>query len=313
MINEGDMQDWLFIVNPNAGSRKGIRDWNIIEEEIQKLKIKSKVCFTEYKSHAIKIVKKYANLGYRRFVAVGGDGTINEIINGIFSFSSDLVDEYTVGTIPIGTGNDWCRMFNVPSNYAEAVRVIANGKTMLQDVGIVEFEEAGDIKERYFANVAGLGFDAIVLKKANEEKEKGKFGKLPYFKNLFTNLLKFSYLPTELNYNNESKKVDLFSMNLGICKYSGNGMMQVPNAIADDGLFDVTVIKKMSKLEVLQNIKNLYNGSFIKNRNVETYRTSEMKINGTDKLQLEVDGEYIGQAPFSFKILPKALRIVVNI
>jgi len=306
------MQDWLIIVNPNAGCRQGIKDWEIIERAIHSSNIKGKICFTEYKFHAVDIVKENAAEGYRKIIAVGGDGTINEIVNGIFSFSPEKVNEFTLGVIPIGTGNDWCKMFNIPDTYNEAVQVIEKGSSILQDVGFVEYFENEKAIQRYFVNVAGLGFDAIVLKKANEEKEKGKFGKFLYFKNILSNLMKFDYLPTELSFNNDVKKIDLFSMNIGICKYSGNGMMQVPNAIADDGLFDVTVIKRMSKLDVMLNVKNLYDGSFVRNKHVETHRTSELTINGTKKLRLEVDGEYIGIAPFKFSILEKALRIIVN-
>lgn len=306
------MQDWLIIVNPNAGCRQGIKDWEIIESAIQKSAIKGKICFTEYKFHAVELVKENAAEGYRKIIAVGGDGTINEIVNGIYAFSPNKVNEFTVGVIPIGTGNDWCKMFGIPNDYNEALQVIEKGNSIMQDVGYVEYKEDDKAIQRYFVNVAGLGFDAIVLKKANEEKEKGRFGKFLYFKNILSNLMKFNYLPTEISLNNDIRKVDLFSMNIGICKYSGNGMMQVPNAIADDGLFDVTVIKRMSKFDVMLNVKNLYDGSFIKNKHVETHRTSAITINGTKKLRLEVDGEYIGIAPFKFSILEKALRIIVN-
>jgi YegS/Rv2252/BmrU family lipid kinase len=306
------MQDWLIIVNPNAGCKQGLRDWNSIEKEVQKFNINGEVCFTKAKYDAIEIVKEFANKGYRKIIAVGGDGTVNEIVNGIYAFSEKLVDEFTLGVIPIGTGNDWCKMFNIPNDYHKAVEIISVGKEMLQDVGFVEYKEDSKSINRYFVNVAGLGFDAEVLKKSNEEKEKGKFGKFLYFKNLFANLMKFSYLKTELIFNGENRNVNLFSMNLGICKYSGNGMMQVPNAIADDGLFDVTIIKKMSKFDVLKNVKNLYDGSFVKHKQVEVHRTDKITINGTEKLRLEVDGEYIGIAPFQFSIQQKALRIIVN-
>lgn len=306
------MQDWLIIVNPNAGCKQGEKDWEIIKPEIRKSTIKGEVRFTERKFHAIELVKEYAEKGFRKIIAVGGDGTINEVVNGILAFTNDKIDEFTVGVIPIGTGNDWCKMFNIPYNYEHAIKTIEKRKIFLQDVGLVEYYENNENIKRYFVNVAGLGFDAVVLKQANEEKEQGRFSKFLYFKNILTNLMKFTFVKAILDYDDQNRKVDLFSMNIGICKYSGNGMMQVPEAIADDGLFDVTVIKKMSKFEVMLNVKNLYDGSFIKNKHVETFRTNEIRVKDSNRLRLEVDGEYLGTAPFKFTILKKVLRVIVN-
>src|SRR5690606_32385111 len=112
--------------------------------------------------------------GYREFIIVGGDGTLNEVINGIFAQKDLDPIEITIGMIPVGTGNDWCRMFGIPFNYHEAVKTILKGKTFIQDVGKVYFLRQQQQYKRYFINIAGIGFDAVVAKKGNDLKEQGK-------------------------------------------------------------------------------------------------------------------------------------------
>jgi diacylglycerol kinase family enzyme len=105
---------------------------------------------------------------------------------------------------------------------------------------------------------------------------------------------------------------DIFSINIGICKYSGGGMMQAPEAIADDGLFDITVIKKISKFEVIKNVKNLYDGSFIRHPKVNTYRAKKVIINSESPVLFEADGESLGTFPLSFEIIPRCLSVITG-
>lgn len=307
-----DMNDWLIIVNPNAGSKKGEKDWSVINELLDKSEIRGKVCFTEAKDHATEIVLENIPLGYRKIISVGGDGTMNEIVNGIFHQNKIPSHEFKIGVIPVGTGNDWCKMFHIPTDYVKAIEIIKKDINTLQDVGWVDYKDDNSSVKRYFVNVAGMGFDAEVLKKANEEKEEGKIGKLSYFKNILSNLMKYKSLYSEINIDNNFVSAKMFSLNVGICKYSGNGMMQVPGAIHDDGLFDVTLIRNMSKIEVIRNIKNLYDGSFVKHKKVDVYRGRNIYVNGSKNIRLEVDGEYLGTSPFTFNITHKALKIIVK-
>ena len=102
-------------------------------------------------------------------------------------------------------------------------------------------------------------------------------------------------------------------MSVGICKYNGGGMMQLPNAIADDGLLDLTLIKKLGKFTVLKEVKNLYDGSFIKHPKVQTFQATSYTIESRPNINLEVDGESLGHSPFIFEVIPKCLRVVVGI
>ena len=305
-------QDWIIIVNPNAGSRKVGRDWKEIKQLLEEKEITYKVIFTKTVNHAIEITQTAINDGFLNFIAVGGDGTLNEIVNGIFSQTNIETSAFKVGMIPAGTGNDWCRMFNIPFDYKKAINIIINDTTFIQDIGKVSFQKDNETKDRYFVNVTGLGYDAMVAKKTNAQKAKGKGGKFSYFLNIFTSLFYYKDEKISITADKDVIKTDLFSMNVGICKYNGGGMMQLPNAVADDGLMDVTVIKKVSKLDLIKNIQKLYDGSITKHPKVIAFQATDIKIDSDNNIYIEADGESLGHGPFVFSILPKALRVSVG-
>ena len=302
------MEELFFIVNPHAGNGKGRKDWPLIESFLKSEKLKFDFVFSEKTYHAIYLAHIAVEKGYRTIIAVGGDGTLNEVANGILK--SKKCNDVTLGMIPVGTGNDWCRMYNIPINFIEAIKVIKNNKIFIQDIGLIKYKNGSEFYKRYFVNVAGFGFDADVVKKVNTQKNKGKGGKFLYLLNLLKSLFSFKYVNAEINVDGDIFSSNLFSMNVGICKYSGGGMMQVPNAIADDGLLDVTVINRLSKFEVIRNVKNLYDGSFIKHPKVSTHRGQNIKVNSEPAIAVEADGETLGTSPIEISIIPKALKII---
>ncbi|PLX00770.1 MAG: lipid kinase [Marinilabiliales bacterium] len=306
------MKDWFVIVNPNAGRREGEKSWNLINSILQDKIHQYTSKFTKGKEDAIYLAKSAIEEGYKKIIAIGGDGTINEVVNGIFTQTYTPTTEILLGVIPVGTGNDWGRMFNIPTNYEGAITTIANGNTILQDVGKVSFYKDMDKFHRFFINIAGLGFDARVVKKSNQKKEKKKSGKLSYLTSLISSLLSHKSQTATVKIDSDSFSEKVFSMNVGICQYSGGGMKQVPFAIPDDGLFDLTVIKKLSKISVIRNVKKLYNGSFTNHKKVSTMRGEKILIESEEKIFLEVDGETMGHTPFEFEIAPKSLGIIVN-
>ena len=258
---------WLVVVNPNAGSRKGEKDWPSISMLLDKNGFHYEAVFTRNRNHAIGITAEFVKRGFKKIIVVGGDGTLNEVVNGIyiqdFCHPSDLI----VGMIPVGTGNDWGRMYAIPKKYREAIKVIKKAKLFTQDVGVVKYNDDEGTHVRYFINVSGMGYDALVALKTNRMKDRGKGGTFSYLYNIFTGL--FQYKNTYFDIEVDGKHVfggKVLSMNLGICRYNGGGLMQVPDAIPDDGLLDVTVIKGISKFRIVTNVAKLYDGSFIKLR-----------------------------------------------
>jgi len=306
---------WLVIVNPNAGVGKGRRDWKEISEILIKEGFDFDAVLTERKYQAIEITSSKIEEGYRKIIVVGGDGTMNEVVNGIFIQKFAQTTDITIGLITVGTGNDWGRMYKIPLKYKKSVKVIKKGKTFIQDVGLAAFFENNEPKQRYFMNIAGMGFDALVAKKTNAMKEKGRGGTLAYLFNLVTGLFQFRNIFLDMHIDGEKVfSGNVFSMCLGICKYNGGGMMQLPGAVPDDGIIDVTVIKKTSKFNVIKNIRNLYDGSFIKLPVVETFTGKQVSIvtKAKKSVFLETDGESLGHSPLGFSIIPRSLKIIIN-
>jgi len=304
---------WMVIVNPNAGVKKGAKEWPRILEILKRLGIDHQYQLTSHKDHAIHLTRKAIEEGYRSVAVVGGDGTLNEVLNGIFLQQACPVSEITIGMIPVGTGNDWCRMFNVPFDFEGAVNLLKERRTFIQDIGKVSYYKKDGRMERYFMNVAGMGYDALVAKKTNLVKEKGHGGPLTYLWFIFASLFQYKFLDAVIEVNGESVfKGEIFSMNVGICKYNGGGMMQLPYAVADDGLLDVTLIKKAPKWMVIRHTGKLYDGTLVNLPFIATFQGKSIRIRSTQKIYLETDGESLGHTPFTYEILPRAVRVVVG-
>jgi diacylglycerol kinase family enzyme len=141
-------------------------------------------------------------------------------------------------------------------------------------------------------------------------KDRGKSGPFLYFYNIFYSLLRYRSQSAEIDIDGITLDRKIFSLNVGIGKYNGGGMIQVPHAIADDGLYSITLIKKIGKLNVLANIKRLYNGSITSHSRVETYMGKTVQIAGPELLKVETDGETLGHGPMRFQIIPRSVRVI---
>lgn len=306
------VDEYLIVVNPNAGGGQCKKDWPEIENLIRRRNLKYHAVFTQYRHHAINLTAKYINQGYRKIIVVGGDGTINEVVNGIFS-NYEEVNHIYFGVIMMGTGNDWGRMFNIPPNYQKAIDIIVREKKFKQDVGKVSYFLGTKKHYRYFINTAGIGFDAMVVQNTNLSKDKGKSGKFSYLTTLFKTLLNYKTLDVKIAIEGkELKGSKLFTMNVGIGKFSGGGMQQVPHAIIDDGLFDIMLVNKIRKTKIVYKIKKLYDGNIHKIKEVNMFKGQNLLVSSKDKVMLEVDGESLGHAPFEFEVIDQKLNVIVN-
>lgn len=304
-------EKWFVIVNPNAGKQKGKHDWKRISSLLYAAGLDYMSYFTESRGHAIDLTRKYIRSGFRKFIVVGGDGTLNEVVNGIFTQNYADPSGIVLGMIPVGTGNDWCRMFGIPGDYVKAIEMITRNDTFSQDVGKLEYSSSDGLKKiRYFVNIAGMGFDALVLEKTNKDKEKGKGGPLLYLINIFTSLFAFKTTRTKIRIDGKTITPEVFSMVVAIGQYNGGGMKQAPEAVADDGLFDLTLIRPIGKFKVIRNVMKLMDGSFTKLPEVSNYKTSTIEISSDPELFVEADGESLGHTPFRFTLIHKGLSII---
>lgn len=310
MNRNSDQKECLVIVNPNAGNGKGEKDWDKISLLLKNEAISFKTEFTERKGHAIDLSMKAVADGYKRIITVGGDGTLNEVVNGIFAGKASPVTDIAISLIPVGTGNDWGRMFGIPLDYKKAVKIIAENKQMLHDVGVISFYDGSVKQERYFINIAGLGFESVVVKRTNYQKDNGRGGKLIYFYNLLMSLISYNNTKSEIIIDGEKILADVFSLNVGNGRYCGGGMRQTPGAVPDDGLLDVTIINGMGKFEIIRNLKILYDGTILRHPKIDGYKCKNIKVTSDPVMYAEADGESLGQTPAEFSIIPSGITIV---
>ncbi len=310
MNQHSNLDKWLVIVNPNAGNGKGKKDWDRIAEIFARENIPIVPHFTERKGAATDLAREAAKDGFRRIISVGGDGTLNEVVNGLFTQNYCSPSEFTLGLIPVGTGNDWGRMFGIPLMYEGAVSALKACKVMPHDIGIISYYSGNEYHKSYFINIAGLGFEAVVVKKTNKQKDKGRSNKAIYFYNLLTSLLSYKNTEADLIIDGRKTKAKVFSINVGNGRYCGGGMRQTPDALPDDGLLDITVIRDMSKMEIIKSLPLLYDGTILSHSKVDGYRAKNLKVESKSLLYAEADGETLGHTPAEFSIIPSAINII---
>ncbi len=309
-----DLTDrWFVIVNPVAGSGRGLIDFPQISKLLRNDDIRHDAVFTEHKHHATELTVTAANQGYRKIIVIGGDGTLNEVVNGLFIQKTVEPREILLAVIAVGTGNDWVRTFGIPQHYSEAIRAIREGRSFLQDVGTVTYTESHYTQTRYMANVAGLGFDAHVISTFNHLKMKGYKGGWMYLYSILKSYFRYKSSGARIWVDDEVVFNDLmFSLAIGICKYNGGGVQQLPNALADDGLLDLTIIRPVHWWHIVFRLKKLFNGDIYQIGHVIHAQGRKVKIEAAPLIQLEADGELMGGTPVEVNIRQRAIRVVVT-
>jgi YegS/Rv2252/BmrU family lipid kinase len=307
-----EMQNvWKVIINPQAGGNADSSVWERILQELISAEIHFEHEVSKYHKHIIEIVQKSIAEGFRRFIIIGGDGSLNELVNGIYSQTIIPSGEIIAAHISLGTGNDWHKTHNLPTDSKLMIEKIKAGNTSCQDVGVVKYQDQNETRTNYFANVAGMGFDALVVKNISQKRVKKPRSKFSYLYSLFRSLMSYSCKKARVVVDGKEVFCDrLFSFNAGIGKYNGGGMMQLPEAIPDDGLLDITIFRKMSKIKVIANVKRLYDGSFKTLEEVSLFKGKEVMFDSEAKIWLECDGEILGHSPAMFTIIPSGFRFI---
>ncbi|MCU0462045.1 MAG: diacylglycerol kinase family lipid kinase [Bacteroidales bacterium] len=310
MANNPVRSEWYVIVNPNAGNGKGKKDWERISGIFSRDNIRTHSRFTEKKGHATELTREALVSGFRKIISVGGDGTMNEIVNGIFTQNACPSTDVVIGMIPVGTGNDWGRMFGIPLVYEGAVKIIRDNKTMPHDVGTITYYSSEGQQKRYFMNIAGLGFEAVVVQKTNKQKDKGRSSQAVYLYNLLSSLISYKRPVINITIDGKTITTKAFSVNVGNGRYCGGGMRQTPDAVPDDGLLDITVIKDMGRIEVIKALKILYDGTILSHPKIDGYRSTNLKVTCETALYSEADGESLGHTPVEFGIIPGGVNVI---
>ncbi|MDE1205482.1 diacylglycerol/lipid kinase family protein [Tenacibaculum larymnensis] len=298
---------WFVIVNPVAGNGKFNKYWSDIQQELKFNNITYEYTKTEYSNHEKLIVQQAIKKGYNKIISVGGDGTLHHVINGIMSQNTINSKEITVAVIPLGTGNDWIKTYNIPKNIKASVNLIKQENTVFQDIGYLELANTTS----YFNNVAGIGYDGYVVNKLNKLK---RFGPIAYLLSGIAGLLLYKKTTFKIAINNKIIETKCLMTLFGICKYSAGGMQLTDFKDSNNGLFDITIAKNLSFLDLLFSIKKLYNGKILQHKKVETHVTNSLLItpqNKNDLSYIQADGELIGKGEVKVSIIKSAIRIVI--
>ncbi len=304
----------MVIANPKAGGGKMLSDWPVISNKLIGAGISYDVAFTTHRYHSIELTINSIRNGYVNIISIGGDGTMNEIVNGIFTQKYKDPCEITLAIIPGGSGNDLIKSFGITKDYDSSIKAIAEGKRSVQDIVRFHISESKVQKTRFMANIAGVGFDAMVSLYCNILKENGVRGDNVYLRGgaraLFNHKAKQYKIIVDGATFFEGK---VFSVAFGNGKYSGGGMIQTPNAVINDGLVDLTVIKKCSIFVILKEFKKLFSGDILSiKKYVISTRGRRIDIVSDVEDMVEVDGEIVGTTPLYLEVLPKSLSVIVG-
>jgi diacylglycerol kinase (ATP) len=301
---------WHVIINPVALRGGSLEFWKEISTLLVNQGLSFKEWHTTSKNDATNIAQNLIKDGAASIVVVGGDGTLNEVVNGIMQ-CGEQAKNVTLAVLPAGTGNDWSRTHRFPKKMNEIASMFLSGAVIGHDIGVVKPISNRELASRYFINIAGLGFDAAVIERVHRARKFKVAKGMVYVKHLILSLLNYQSVNCKLVFDHEEVNKPVFSIAAGICKYNGNGMMPVPMADPTDGLLDVVVIEKMKTWQLLTQIPALFKGTYIKHPKVSHYRVKAMSVFPESLFLAEVEGELIGEGSFCIEIAPQKINVLV--
>jgi diacylglycerol kinase (ATP) len=296
------------IVNPAAGAHSTHRKWPGIRNLLKKAGLTFDYQFTEGKGHGIELAREASNDGYRYLIAVGGDGTIHEVANGIMLTENSK--ETALGIVSTGTGSDLTRTIGISADYTQACSSLTSPRRLIVDIGVVEYGKDGQTKKRYFINSAGIGFDAETVA-VTQKLPKILGGTLPYLTGLFCSFLGYRNKAITLTIGDKKQNIRVLTLVAANGRYFGGGMQIAPEAKVDDNLLDIVIIGNISKIGLLKALPLVYKGTHLSHPLVKLEKATRIRIDSAKKFLVQADGEILGEGPASFTIIPAALSLVV--
>ncbi|HEY92494.1 MAG TPA: diacylglycerol kinase family lipid kinase [Dehalococcoidia bacterium] len=296
------------IVNPVAGAYSTRRKWPRISKLLRHVGLSFDYEYTEGVGHAIELARAAASDGYRYVVAVGGDGTVNEVANGILYSTGS--SNTSLGVVSTGTGSDFARSVGIPRDYNSACSFLTSSQRLLIDVGVVEYKSKGQALQRFFINAAGVGFDAAVVE-TTERLPKYFGGTIPYVAGLLRTLFGYENKSVVVHLGNKVEDKRVLSIVVANGCYFGGGMYMAPQAELNDSLLDVMTVGDIGKFELLKALPTVYKGTHINHPKVRMEKATHITIESSERVLVHADGELLGEGPASFWLMPAALSIVV--
>jgi YegS/Rv2252/BmrU family lipid kinase len=303
------------IINPHSANGQTGRRWPELEAQVGKAIGDFGRAFTEGPMHACRLAREAIHKGYECIVAVGGDGTVNEVVNGFFEGGRVLNPAAALGLIARGTGGDFRRTFGWALDVGSAVARLGTEETQPFDVGEVQFmDHQGQPATRYFANISSFGASGLVVKTVNESS-KALGGKLSFMLGSVRALLKYRDQRVRLTCDDRpAEELPITTVAVANGKYFGGGMQVAPHADTRDGLFHVTIWSGYGLKDFALKQKSIYSGQHLTwsgTRTLECKTFSAEPAEGQGEVLLDVDGEQPGHLPCRMRVLPSAIRLKV--
>lgn len=312
----GDTSLPLVIVNPKSASGSTREKWSETASDFRAHFGAFSVAFTKGPGDGIELARRAAESGRGFIIACGGDGTVNEVANGILLSGADV----ELGVLPSGTGGDFRRTLGIPRPTRDAAAALRSGRTRRIDVGKVTFNDHdGRQTGRYFVNVSSVGLAAEIIKRVKSTKVfdwlpvESARGRANFAASTLQEIVGISAYTVRVRFD-DGDESSLQTIAFCVCnsRYFGGGMMIAPNARLGDGQLDVVNIGDLGTARILLNAYSIYSGSHERLEEVRSTLATRIEISATDPSQtilIETDGELPGQLPAIYQVVPGALRV----
>jgi diacylglycerol kinase (ATP) len=301
----------LVIVNPAARNGAVGRQWEGLAAKLAGLGIDAETVHTQRPGHATELVRSSLRGGPRLVVAVGGDGTVNEVVNGFFDGGETVAPDAELAVVPIGTGRDGVRTYGISGKPERALLLIADGATRTIDLGRATYTaHAGGEESRLFLNIASCGLSGAVAERANRTSK--RLGGTPAF--LWATIATFARwrnVPFMITIDGEQRELVANNTIVANGRYFGGGMHIAPDAKSDDGQLDAIVFGDVGRLDLALNMHRLYRGTILRHPKASHRLARDVRVEPARALPIEVDGEQPGVTPVRFQVVPAALRLRV--
>lgn len=307
------MKQILFIVNPASARGTTLRRWTSLARRLPDLEIREHV--TAHAGEATDVTRQALVAGVNRVVAVGGDGTLNEVANGYFDVDGRAINHAaSIGLLPSGTGSDFQRSLR-KCNRSDLIETLLNGESKLIDVAHAEFRDVhGERASRFFINVASFGLGGDVSALVNRWRNslpRWIGGRARFSAAAIAALKQYRNVPVSMKLDDD-RSIDINS-NLVIVangRFGGGGMMLAPHAKLDDGLLDVIATDGATRWDVIKELPRIQRGAHLRNRSVSAHRVRVVSIRSEVAMAIDLDGEMVGYTDSQIKVLPSAIRFV---
>lgn len=288
----------IFIINPKAGKGRALQLIPYIKKYFEDKADEVIIRVTEYAGHATEIAKGYSSVEECRIYSVGGDGTVNEVVNGIVGTQSAL------GVIPLGSGNDFIRSITPTYDINSILQSTING--------VEKYIDLAKANDKYFINISSIGFDADVVFNADKfKKVPGITGSMAYVISIIYTILKKKI--SKIKINIDDKEIELNALLVAIAngRFYGGGMLAAPEAKLDDGLFDICLISEVGRFKILRLFPKYIKGQHGQLKEVQFLRGKKVKIKSNEELRLNIDGEIFSCCTIAFEIIESGIRVII--